>query len=74
MKLTADQANALKTITRTAWEGRCGRTTDIRAAKGLERKGLIRILSIEPGAVRDGRGTGGNRTGSQAAFCEIIGN
>jgi len=71
MKLTANQLNALKTITRTASDG-VGRTTDIRAAKGLEAKGLISILDEVEGYVSDHCGIAGNRTGTKAARCFIV--
>ena len=72
MKLTSNQENALKTIRRSMVDG-IGRTTDIRAAKGLEKKGIIRILTLDGDTVSDLRGTwGGNRTGTKCARCEIL--
>ncbi|MFZ9065344.1 MAG: hypothetical protein ACO22U_17015 [bacterium] len=71
MKLTSNQENALKTIRRSMIDG-IGRTTDIRAAKGLERKGLIRILTQDGDNVSDLRGIAGNRVGTKCARCVIL--
>ena len=71
MKLTSNQENALKTIRRSMMDG-VGRTTDIRAAKGLEKKGVIRILTLDGESVFDLRGIAGNRAGTKCARCEIL--
>ena len=71
MTLTDNQQNALKTIRRTSVDG-VGRTTDIRAAKGLDRKGVVRILTLDGDNVSDHRGIAGNRTGTKCARCEIL--
>jgi len=72
MKLTSNQENALKTIRRSMMDG-VGRTTDIRAAKGLEKKGIIRILTLDGDTVSDLRGTwGGYGTGTKCAWCVIL--
>ena len=71
MKLTSNQENALKTIRRSMIDG-VGRTTDIRAAKGLEKKGIIRILTLDGDTVSDFRGIAGNRAGTKCAWCVIL--
>ena len=71
MKLTSNQENALKTIRRSMVDG-IGRTTDIRAAKGLEKKGIIRILTLDGDTVSDFRGIAGNRAGTKCAWCVIL--
>tara|TARA_R110000803_G_scaffold32357_6_gene71396 strand:- start:3532 stop:4134 length:603 start_codon:yes stop_codon:yes gene_type:complete len=72
MKLTANQQNALKTIRVSRTQSGTGRTTDIRAAKALEAKGLIRILSCDMETISDGRGIAGNRTGTKCATCILL--
>jgi len=69
MKLTSNQENAMKTIRRTMFDG-VGHTTDIRAAKGLERKGLIRILTLDD-TVSDYRGWGESRL-TKCARCVFL--
>jgi len=70
MKLTSNQENALKTIRRSMMDG-IGRTTDIRAAKGLERKGLVRILTLDGDTVSDHRGWG-ESAATRCATCVIV--
>jgi|DEB0MinimDraft_6_1074348.scaffolds.fasta_scaffold37236_1 hypothetical protein len=70
MKLTSNQENALKTIRRSMVDG-IGRTTDIRAAKGLERKGVVRILTLDGDTVSDYRGWG-ESTRTRCATCVIV--
>jgi hypothetical protein len=74
MTLTANQENTLRTIRITSRLSGVGRTTDIRAAKSLAAKGLIRILSMDMSTASDGRGIAGNRTGTRAASCVLIEN
>jgi hypothetical protein len=71
MKLSSNQLNALKTIRRTLVNG-VGRTTDVRAAKGLEKKGIVNILTLDGANVSDHRGIAGNCTGTRCARCEIV--
>ena len=71
MKLTDNQINALKTIRRTLVDG-VGRTTDLRAAKALANKGVVRILTSDGENVSDHRGIAGNRVGTKCARCIIV--